>query len=102
MTSEILHVWHCDHPACDAVVPEKTEGWTNAIYTHGCPAHGDVVAAHKADLTYHTHGRGRSEKTTWFMRCGCGWKPSPPYSSGTYRYMEEQHRAHVAAMASAP
>lgn len=102
MSTEILHVWHCDNPACSAVASQRTEGWTDAIYTQGCPAHGEVIAAHKASLDDVTRGRGRSEKTTWYLKCACGWAPSPRWATYTSRGLQEQHLRHVHAQFAAP
>jgi hypothetical protein len=95
VTVKLLTIWRCDGP-CDASAPEHTAGWTDAGRTHGCPDHGTVIAAHKANVTYVTRGRGRSEKTTWYLTCACGWKPVPFYETYSTRWLESAHLLHVA------
>lgn len=97
MSTEILYVWHCDAPECDAITASRTQGWTDAIYTHGCPAHGETIAAHKATITDETRGRGRSEKTTWCLKCACGWTPGRGWATYTSRGLQEEHLQHVRA-----
>lgn len=97
MTAQSARILHCDFPDC----PRRTEalevnaptpdGWTDAIHTHGCPDHGELIAAHKATVT----DVERHRKTYWSLRCACGWTPglSEPYSSRSLKVM---HRVHVA------
>lgn len=95
MTTEDITIWHCDANNCTASAPADTTGWTNAIHTHGCPAHGQLITAHKAKITSDTRGRGYREKTTWYLTCACGWTPRPSWATHTYRRLEDQHLAHV-------
>lgn len=95
MTTELITMWRCDHPVCSAVAVEGAEGWTDAIYTHGCPSHGSLIEAHKAKVTSDTRGRGAREKTTWYLTCACGWMPKPYFATHSYRGLATQHVAHV-------
>ncbi|MEV0726020.1 hypothetical protein AB0I37_24980 [Micromonospora purpureochromogenes] len=95
MTTSRITIWHCDAQLCGATAPENAEGWTSAIYTHGCPDHGGVIASHKAALTDETRGRGSREKTTWYLRCACGWVPRPGFATHTASGLHAKHRAHV-------
>lgn len=95
MTADIVRIWHCDGSACDASVPEKTDGWADEIYTHGCPKHRDLISEHRMKLDHTTRGRGNSEKTTWYVSCACGWRPTPSYATYNYRSLQDRHRAHV-------
>ena len=96
MTSEIVYLMHCDHLGCDRVTPEKqADGWTNAIYTHGCPDHGALIATHQAKITDTTRGRGSKEKTTWYLVCACGWSPTPNFEVHTAARLKRVHLAHV-------
>lgn len=106
MSTSTIRFMHCDFAECTAQAPlpfgegyvaDRQDGWTNAIYTHGCPEHGEAIAAHQADITSQTRGRGSREKTTWFLTCACGWKPTPHYQTHTSRWLQERHLAHVKA-----
>lgn len=106
MTTSIVRILHCDFPDCDArieddlhnklYVQDRPDGWTNAIHTHGCPDHGEVIAAHKADVTSRTSGRGSREKTTWYLACACGWSPTPNRATHSAAGLKDQHVKHVA------
>lgn len=98
MTTEIVRIWHCDAQSCDATAPEDTAGWTDAIYTQGCPAHGDVIAAHRANLRSSTSGRGSRQVTYWYLHCACGWTPRPDWSMHHHAHLRAQHLAHVHAL----
>lgn len=103
MTTTLIRVMHCDFAGCTAQVPndsngyvkDRPDGWTDLIYTHGCPEHGQAVAAHQATITSDTRGRGSREKTTWFLACACGWRPTPPYQAYSADSLKKQHLAHV-------
>lgn len=105
MTTSTAHFLHCDAAGCDAQAPyddynklyvkHRPDGWANAIYTHGCPRHGDVILAHAATITSQTRGRGRSEKTTWFLTCACGWRSAQPWQTYNSDYLQKAHLAHV-------
>ncbi len=103
MTTSTIRFMHCDHAGCDAQAPneangyvaDRLDGWTDAVYTHGCPAHGETIAAHKATVTSETRGRGYKEKTTWYLRCACGWSPSPNFQSYNTDRLRSAHLAHV-------
>lgn len=102
MTTSTIRLMHCDFAGCDAQDPaeggyvaDRADGWVDAIYTHGCPEHGDEILAHAAKLTSDTRGRGRSEKTTWFLSCSCGWKPAQPWQTHSTDYLRRAHLAHV-------
>lgn len=95
MTTSTVTIWHCDAQLCGATAPEGTKDWTYAIYTHGCPAHGAVIAAHRAKVVHDTRGRGSQETTTWYLRCACGWTPRPDWSKHTAAPLHAQHLAHV-------
>lgn len=97
MTSTIVYLLSCDHAGCDRTTPKDTsDGWTDAIYTHGCPEHGAAVEAHRAKVTGDTRGRGSREKTTWFLTCACGWSPTPNRETHSSGRLKEEHRKHVA------
>jgi hypothetical protein len=97
VTSTIVYLLSCDHAGCTATTSEAdAEGWTNAIYTHGCPDHGEAITAHKAKVTDQTRSRGSKEKTTYFLTCACGWQPTPHYEAYSARRLKEQHVKHVA------
>lgn len=107
MSTSTIRFMHCDFPGCTAqtphpssapYVPVRSDGWTNAIHTHGCPDHGEVVATHTAKVTSQTRGRGRSEKTTWYLTCLCGWRPSPNWQTYNYDWLTRAHIKHLAAM----
>ena len=98
MTTERITIWHCDADQCEATAPEDADGWTDATYTHGCPAHGELIAAHRAKVTDSTRGRGYRETTTWYLMCACGWTPRPSYAVHSYQGLKERHRAHVRAV----
>lgn len=97
MTTSTITIWHCDAGGCDATAPEKAPGWVSAIYTHGCPEHASHITAHKASLTDQTRGRGRSEKTTWYLKCACGWQPTPNWRTYTSYPLTDAHLRHVAS-----
>lgn len=106
MTTSTIRFMHCDFAGCDAQAPneasgyiaDRPDGWTDAIYTHGCPEHGEPIAAHQAKTTSDTRGRGSREKTTWYLTCTCGWRPTPFYQTHSSRQLQEQHLKHVAAV----
>ena len=109
MTTTLTRVMHCDHPGCDAQavagprwVAEREDGWADCVHTHGCPEHGEAIRAHWAKVTSQTRGRGRSEKTTWFLECACGWRPSPGWQTHSATGLHEQHKRHVAATLACP
>ncbi len=95
MTRSRITVWHCDAHLCRQSAPEDADGWADAIYTHGCPQHGDIITAHKASLTYQTSGRGSREVTTWYLRCACGWTPRPHWAKHSARLLHDAHLVHV-------
>jgi hypothetical protein len=95
MSRSTITIWNCDAGECGASAPEDSAGWTDAIYTHGCPAHGTAIEAHRAKLTHDTRGRGHREKTTWYLFCACGWMPSPYYATHSSLELRRQHLVHV-------
>lgn len=105
MTTSTIRFMHCDHAGCttQAVCPASAttpDGWTNAGNTHGCPEHGDAIAAHKANVTSQTRGRGSREKITWYLTCACGWHPTPHYETYSTTWLRGQHVKHVASVTS--
>lgn len=99
MTTTVVRLLHCDHASCDRTIPEdQAAGWGNAIYTHGCPDHAEVIAAHQAKVTSRTRGRGSSEKDTWFLVCACGWSPRPNFQVHNATRLKVAHLAHLAAL----
>jgi len=101
MSTTTIRVMHCNHARCtaNATCPEPfgtPNGWTDAGNTHGCPDHGETIAAHKANVISQTRGRGSREKTTWYLACACGWKPTPFYETYSAAWLRKQHVAHVA------
>ncbi|GIM88765.1 hypothetical protein [Paractinoplanes toevensis] len=106
MTTSTIRFMNCDFAGCTAQAPkphgegyiaDRPDGWTDAIYTHGCPDHGNAIAAHKASVTSETRGRGSREKTTWYLRCECGWRPNPNYQSHSTDWLKKEHLKHLAA-----
>lgn len=105
MTTSTVRLMHCDHAGCDAQAPDdekgyvadRPNGWKDAIYTHGCPEHGEAIMAHEASITSRSRGRGSRERTTWFLTCACGWQP-PHFEMDSSRRLKEQHLKHVAAV----
>jgi hypothetical protein len=96
MTSTTVRLLHCDFAGCGRTCPDdQADGWTNAIYTHGCPDHGAAIAAHKAKLDDQTRGRGRNEKTTWYLTCACGWYPTPNFQTYNATRLKAAHLTHV-------
>lgn len=96
MTFSTVTFWHCDASGCTQKVREKDSAdWAHGGLTHGCPEHAAIIAEHAADLTSRTAGRGYKEKTTWFLHCKCGWRPTPYYSTHRYDYLQATHLAHV-------
>nr|WP_221374521.1 hypothetical protein [Actinoplanes polyasparticus] len=105
MSTSTIEFLHCDHAQCAVKVENdrhgklyqqrRDNGWIDAIYTHGCPEHGGTILAHAAKLTTQTRGRGRSERTTWFLTCACGWTPSPAWQMDSTNYLRERHLAHL-------
>lgn len=93
MTQQSITIWHCDANGCKQSAPEQADGWTSAIYTHGCPEHGAEIEAHAATITDQTRGRGRSEKTTWFIKCACGWRGG--YETWSTGNLTMRHLLHV-------
>lgn len=94
VTTSTIRMWHCDIPTCEATAPEKAGGWTDATYTHGCPDHGEVIAAHRATVTSRTIGRGAREKDYWYLACACDWRPRPngiAYNSGPLKVAHLEH-----------
>lgn len=91
MTTTTAIIWHCDAGGCTRSATEKTSGWTSAVYTHGCPDHGDVITAHKATVT------GDDRSAVWRLVCACGWVPSPSWAKHSACDLKAQHVAHVAA-----
>ena len=90
MSRQIVTMWRCD--VCDTTTaPEYTEGWVDAIYTHGCPDHAGVVAAHVATV----------HPLTRKPRCACGWYP-PTYwvADCTEPTFVAEHRVHVRTQAT--
>lgn len=109
MTTTLVHLMRCDHADCDAQAPkasgesyvqDRPDGWTDLIHTHACPDHGPAVAGHAAKITSQTRGRGVSEKTTWFLACSCGWRPTPNYQTYNATRLRQAHLAHVRAETS--
>ena len=107
MSTSTIRFMNCDFAGCTAQAPrpfgdgyvaERPDGWTDAIYTHGCPEHGPAIAAHKANIASQTRGRGSREKTTWFLTCSCGWKPTPHYQTHSSSWLQERHVKHVATV----
>lgn len=103
MSTSMIRFMHCDHAGCTAQAPyspsgSTPDGWTNAANTHGCPDHGDAIAAHKANIASQTRGRGSSEKTTWYLTCACGWHPTPHYAAHSSTWLRERHVKHVATV----
>lgn len=97
MTTTIVYLLHCDHAGCDRAAPkDDSEGWTDAIYTHGCPDHSEGITAHKANVTSNTRGRGSREKTYWYLKCACGWTPQPYFAIFSAKGLKDQHVRHVA------
>lgn len=99
MTTSTITVVHCDFPGCD----ERAEqfdartmpgGWTGRIYTHGCPEHGEAIAAHAATIESETIRR----KDWWLLRCACGWRPTPGRVAWSSAVLQEHHLAHVKAV----
>jgi hypothetical protein len=104
VTTSKIDFMHCDFARCTAQtpydsralhIPVRADGWTNAICTHGCPEHGEAIRAHQASITSQTRGRGRSEKTTWFLACACGWRPAQPWQTHSTDYLRQAHLDHV-------
>ncbi len=95
MATSTVTIWHCDANGCDHTAPEGSGGWVNAAFTHGCPEHAAFITEHRARITSDTRGRGRNEKTTWFLRCDCGWAPRPGYSTHNWDPLTRAHLAHV-------
>lgn len=104
MTNTTLRFMNCDYAGCTAQQPhplserymaDRPDGWTDAIYTHGCPEHGEAITAHRATITSQTRGRGSREKTTWFLTCACGWRPSPNYQTHSSSWLQKRHIQHV-------
>lgn len=95
MSTQLVTMWVCD--ICALVVPACTDGWANAVWSHGCPEHAEHVGEHRASVREETRGRGRSEKTTWFLTCACGWVPPRRWSSWNYGPLVEQHHEHLRA-----
>lgn len=97
MTTSTIRVVHCDFPGCteretcpgQRIMPD---GWTDEIYTHGCPTHRDAITAHAATVDCVTHRR----KDWWSLRCACGWRPQPAETLWSSRYLQELHLFHVA------
>jgi hypothetical protein len=108
MTTSTISVMHCDFAGCIAQAPDESrgyvadrpDGWTDAIYTHGCPDHGGAIAAHKATKTSRENGQGRRRATYWYLTCACGWTPdrSAKWNS---EGLHAAHLAHVAAVTAA-
>jgi hypothetical protein len=97
----MVRIAHCDHAGCtaEAICPKNggtPDGWTNGANAHGCPAHAEAIAAHGANITSQTRGRGSQEKTTWFLTCACRWSPTPHYATYSSTWLREQHLKHVA------
>jgi hypothetical protein len=100
VTTSTIRFMHCDHARCaaQAACPEPfgtPDGWTRAGNTDACPAHGDAIEAHKANITSQTRGRGSREKTTWYLTCACGWHPTPHYATHSASWLRAQHIEHV-------
>ncbi|GAA0493908.1 hypothetical protein Ade02nite_20970 [Paractinoplanes deccanensis] len=104
MTTTLITVMNCDFPTCEAQAPKNSggkwmlhrpDGWTDAIQTHGCPEHGDLIAAHQAKITSGTRGRGAREKTTWYLTCSCEWRPTPNWQTYNADWLRKAHLAHV-------
>ena len=107
MSTTTLRFMNCDFAGCAAQTPKpfsegyvanRADGWTDAIHTHGCPEHGEAIAAHQANVTSQTRGRGSREKTTWFLTCVCGWRPTPHHQTHTARWLHDQHLRHVKSL----
>lgn len=98
MTTTTITFLHCDFPGCDEQTPgDAGDGWTSAIYTHGCPAHGEAIAVHEATVESWTARR----KDWYSLKCACGWMPRPGVAAWAARELKEKHLAHVAeALAS--
>lgn len=105
MTTSTIRFMHCDFTGCTAQAPnsdngyvaDRPDGWTDAIYTHGCPDHGEVITAHKATKTSRDSGRGSRAKTYWYLTCACGWTPG---SHATWN-ADPLHEAHLRHLAEA-
>lgn len=97
MTSPIVYLLSCDHAGCEQTAPkDEAAAWTDAIFTHGCPDHGVPIKAHQATVTPQTRGRGRTEKTTWYLACACNWAPTPAFQVHSAARLKLAHLAHVA------
>ncbi len=105
MSRSTIEFMHCDHAGCTAKVEndrhgklyqqQRDNGWVDAIYTHGCPEHGEQILAHMATVTHQTRGRGRSERTTWFLTCACGWRPVERWQVDSADRLKQAHLVHV-------
>ena len=92
MTTTTQTFVHCDHANCDRRTPETAlDGWAVEVYTHGCPDHREVIAAHAANIDCNTT-RG---KDYWNLKCKCGWVPKPVWELWSSRRLQADHLAHV-------
>lgn len=98
MSTTTITILHCDFPGCTEQTPGHAEdGWTSAIHTHGCPAHGEAIAAHEATVESWNARR----KDWWSLRCACGWTPRPGVSAWSSRDLKAKHLAHLAEVLAA-
>jgi hypothetical protein len=95
MSVETVKYWVCDASDCGIRAPEGADGWFDGIYTHGCPQHASIVAAHKANVDSSTRGRGSWAVTYWYLNCACGWIPPARWASWHSAPLREQHLLHL-------
>ncbi|WP_326642968.1 hypothetical protein OG884_06010 [Streptosporangium sp. NBC_01755] len=108
MTARTFTVWHCD-ASCDASALAETPGWVKINYSHGCPAHAAVIAAHEMSATWGYQGMGRNRSRWTVLSCSCGrWQSGSlrevvgPGPDREYWQARADHLAHIKAKVADP